>query len=302
MKKSINSLLKLCLIPIIVTGTLTACGDDSGPVGTDPDLTIVEIAASNDNFSILADLIVNLGLEETLSSGDFTVFAPSDEAFANLPDGLVASLSNDQLTEILSYHVLSQVVLSKDLTLSQIVESLSGEQLWIEADESVLINGASTVIAADIEAENGVIHAVDQVLLPNAFVDVVDIAAKDFNLSTLVELVIEAGLVESLKSEGPFTIFAPVNSAFEEISETLETLTQEQVTNVLTFHVVPQRILSTDLTPQQTVETVNGEELEIVVDGESVTVNGTTSVITVDLEGTNGVIHLIDGVLIPSNL
>ncbi len=192
---------------------------------------------------------------------------------------------------------------STDLQPEQAAEALSDENVFVTVSNGeVSVNNRSTVISPDIDAINGTIHGVDQVLLPNQFIDVVDIASKNFDLSTLVTLIQDANLVETLKSDGPFTIFAPVNSAFDDISETLETLTAEQVEDVLTFHVVPQKILSSDLASQQTVQTVNGEEIEIVVDGETVTVEGSATVTNVDLEGTNGVIHLIDSVLIPENL
>lgn len=266
--------------------------------------TVVQNAIKRFNFETLASAVTDAGLADALSGeGPFTVFAPTDDAFGNLPDGLLESLTTEQLSEILQYHVVAADIKSTDLEAEQAVASLTGENIFVTASsEEVLVNNQSSVIAADINASNGTIHGVDAVLLPNKFVDVVDIASKNFNLSTLVSLVADAGLVETLKSGGPFTIFAPVNSAFEDISETLETLTAEQVENVLTFHVVPQKILSGDLNPQQTVTTVNGEEIEVVVDGETVTVNGSATVTTVDLEGTNGVIHLIDAVLIPDNL
>lgn len=266
--------------------------------------TVVQNAIKRFNFEILVSAVTDAGLADALSGeGPFTVFAPTDDAFGNLPDGLLESLTIEQLSEILQYHVISADIKSGDLEEEQAVASLTGENLFVTASGGeVLVNNQSSVITADVDASNGTIHGINEVLLPNEFIDVVDIASKNFNLSTLVSLVADAGLVETLKSDGPFTIFAPVNSAFEDISETLETLTAEQVENVLTFHVVPQKILSGDLNPQQTVTTVNGEDIEVIVDGETVTVNGSAIVTTVDLEGANGVIHLIDSVLIPDNL
>lgn len=266
--------------------------------------TVVQNAIKRFNFETLVSAVVDADLVTALSdAGPFTLFAPTDEAFGNLPDGLLESLTTEQLAEILQYHVIAADIKSTDLEAEQAVAALTGENLFVtSASEGVVVNNQSSVVAADINASNGTIHGVNAVLLPNEFIDVVDIASKNFNLSTLVSLVADAGLVETLKSGGPFTIFAPVNSAFEDISETLEILTAEQVENVLTFHVVPQKILSADLNPQQTVTTVNGEDIEVIVDGETVTVNGSATVTTVDLEGTNGVIHLIDSVLIPDNL
>ncbi|MDZ7717225.1 MAG: fasciclin domain-containing protein [Balneolaceae bacterium] len=262
--------------------------------------TVVDNAIKRFDFNTLVNAVVDADLADALQAeGPFTVFAPTDDAIAELPDGLLASLSMEDLQEVLLYHVIGADIKSGDLEEQQSPNALSEEALYITAGDGVTVNGSSSVIAADVDASNGTIHAIDQVLLPNKFLNVVEIAQKNYDLTTLVNLVVDADLAGTLSGDGPFTIFAPVNSAFDEISDTLEGLSEEEVSDVLTYHVIPDLIKSGDI-PEGTTEigTVNGAEVTIVNDSGSVTVNG-ESVITVDLEGTNGVIHLIDGVLIP---
>ncbi len=162
-----------------------------------------------------------------------------------------------------------------------------------------MINNSVSVTTADIEAANGVIHVVDKVILPPT---VVDIALANDNFTTLVEAVIKAGLVDALNSEGPFTVFAPTNAAFEELFAQLDIagiddLTAEQLTPVLLYHVVPGNVLSSELTSGN-VGTLNGGK-NVTVDLSSGVKINESSVVSADIQGTNGVIHVIDQVLMP---
>ncbi|MDR9364085.1 MAG: fasciclin domain-containing protein [Balneolaceae bacterium] len=265
--------------------------------------TVVDAASKRYDFETLVSAVVDAGLADALSAADgtFTVFAPTDDAFAALPEGLLASLSVEQLATILSYHVLPVEVASGDLEDEQAPASLTDEAVYVTvADGNVTVNGSAGVVAADIATSNGTIHAIDQVILPNAFLDIVGIASKNYMLSTLVSLVADADLVSTLQGDGPFTVFAPTNAAFEAVSETLETLTPEQVEEVLLYHTAATEALSGSLSDGMTVTTVQGEDITVNIDGEgNVTLNGSVNVTTVDLQGTNGVIHIIDGVLLP---
>lgn len=263
---------------------------------------IIDQANELGTFTSLVGAVDQVGLTSTLKyKGDFTVFAPTDDAFAALPDGLLASLSDEQITEILTYHVVSGEVFSDQLSPEQVVEPLSGGEVFVTSGENgVSVNGSASVITADVDVSNGVIHAIDQVLLPNEFLDVVQIAQKNYGLTTLVSLVVDAELVATLQGDGPFTVLAPTNDAFAEVSSTLESLTADQVEEVLLYHVAAQEALSGDLTDGMTIETVQGEEITVTIDGEgNVFFNDDVGVVTVDLEGTNGVVHVIDGVLLP---
>ncbi|MCW9705482.1 fasciclin domain-containing protein [Fodinibius salsisoli] len=282
-----------------------ACGDDDGPTAPQGPGNIVEVAQSNDDFSILVSAVTDAGLASTLQgNGPFTVFAPTNDAFEALPEGLLESLSNEQLAEILSYHVIAgSEIRAADLSAEQSVEAVAGGNLFVTAaDGSVMVNGSASVVAADVEASNGVIHVIDQVVLPDSYLDLVGIVAKRYDLQTVEDAVVQAGLASTLQGDGPFTVFAPNNASFEGVD--LSGLSQEELQNVLTYHVIPGKVLSGDLMSSQSVETVNGTELTIEVDGSG-TVSltdqqgNTFQVVEADQEGTNGVIHVIDGVLMP---
>jgi transforming growth factor-beta-induced protein len=262
--------------------------------------TIVDNAVKRYDFSTLVGAVTDADLAEALmADGPFTVFAPTNEAFNNLPDGLLESLTMEQITDILLYHVIEGDIKSGDLDAQQTVSALNGESVYVTANGGVTVNGNSGVVAADVDASNGTIHAIDQVLIPNSLLNIVEIAQKNYELTTLVDLVINAELAGTLSGEGPFTVFAPVNAAFEDISEALEGLSDDQVAETLTYHVIPDRIESGDIPAGETmIETVNGQSVTINNSNGTVTVDGAT-VITVDLAGTNGVIHLIDTVILP---
>ncbi|HEX2998087.1 MAG TPA: fasciclin domain-containing protein [Anaerolineales bacterium] len=185
---------------------------------------IVEIAAEDGRFTTLVAAVQAAGLVETLSGeGPFTVFAPTDDAFAALPEGTLDNLllpeNKQQLTDILLYHVVPGKVMAADvasLNGKMADTALEGKQIDIKAEMgSVYLNENVQVTTTDIEASNGVIHVVDAVLLPpsgeaaTGQMDIVDTAIADGRFTTLVAAVQAAGLAETLKGEGPFTVFAP---------------------------------------------------------------------------------------------
>ncbi|MDN5203019.1 fasciclin domain-containing protein [Fulvivirgaceae bacterium BMA10] len=269
--------------------------------------TIVEIAQANPDFSILVEAVVKAELVDALSGeGPFTVFAPNNDAFENLFNALgvsgVADLTKEQLTPILLYHVLSGKVLSSDLAPGQVVSMLSGQSATVlKNDGKVTINGIS-VIAADIEASNGAIHVINEVILPNT---IVDIALGNEDFSILVEAVVKAELVETLASGSPFTVFAPTNSAFEKLFSALgisgiQDLTKEQLTPILLYHVLGANVLSTDLSNGQRAATLFGNDISVHVNSRdgSIRIND-SKVVAANIGATNGVIHVINRVLIP---
>lgn len=198
MRKSSTRLAAVAAITGLVV--LSACGSDSNdadtteapaateaPAGTEaPDTTddmaeeagtIVDVAIANGSFNTLVAAVTAAGLVETLSSpGPFTVFAPTDDAFAALPEGLVDCLllpeNIDGLTAILTYHVVSGMVMSTDLTDGP-VATVQGEEVTVDVTDGVVLNDGPTVIIADVPASNGVVHAIDGVLVPPS----IDVAA-----------------------------------------------------------------------------------------------------------------------------
>ena len=283
-------------------------------------MDIVEVAIADGRFSTLVTAVSEAGLVETLQSeGPFTVFAPTDEAFAQLPEGTLEALlepeNKQQLIDILLYHVVAGKVMAADVVGldGQMVDTaLEGKQIAIEVDNgSVLLNGEVMVIITDVEASNGVIHVIDAVLLPPTDetmpMDIVEVAIADGRFSTLVTAVSEAGLVETLQSEGPFTVFAPTDEAFAQLPEgTLEALLEpenkQQLIDILLYHVVAGKVMAADVVglDGQMVDTaLEGKQIAIEVDNGSVLLNGEVMVIITDVEASNGVIHVIDAVLLP---
>ncbi len=267
-----------------------------------PNPNILDVAADAGNFTTLVSALEDAGLVSTLEgAGPFTVFAPTDDAFQGVD---LSGFTTEQLQEILSYHVIPANIASGDLEAEQAVDAVAGGQLFVEADGNVVVNDAATVVTADIGASNGTIHAVDGVLLPDAYQDVVGIVSKRYTLQSLENAVVQANLVNTLQqnTQDGYTVFAPANSAFEGVD--LSGLSEQELQDILTYHVLPTEVLSGDITAS-TVETVNGATLDIAVDGDgNVTLTdqagNTSTVTTVDLQGTNGVVHIIDGILSPT--
>lgn len=281
--------------------------------------TIVDLAVADGRFKTLVAGVQAAGLAETLSGeGPFTVFAPTDEAFAALPAGTLDELlmpeNKQQLTDILLYHVVPGKVMASDVTGmdGQMADTaLEGKQLGIKVDMgNVYLNDNVKIITTDIEASNGVIHVIDAVLLPTTEeaamdqMDIVDTAVADGRFTTLVAAVQAAGLVDTLKGEGPFTVFAPTDDAFAALpAGTLESLlapdAKQQLTDILLYHVVSGKVMAADVVGLTSAPTVLGKDIAVKVEDGKVYLNDTTQVIITDIETSNGVIHVIDAVLLP---
>jgi transforming growth factor-beta-induced protein len=306
--KNRNYLMIVALVSGLFLSVSCEKEDDSMEQDETPsEMTIAGIASSNDDFSILVEALVKADLVNTLNGeGNFTVFAPDNNAFMNLFDALdvngIEDLSAEALKPILLYHVLGESMPSTMIT-DGYYSSLSPSQgstvsMYISTGDGVSINSAASVTSADIQASNGYIHAIDAVILPPT---AVDIAINNSNFSYLVEAVVKAGLVEILSAPGPYTIFAPTNEAFEQLFAELgvsgiEDIPAESLIPILQYHVVSGNILSSDLI-EGPVATLNGDVVFKLAD--SVTINDSSEVIATDIQGTNGVIHVIDQVLIP---
>ncbi|MCK3683588.1 fasciclin domain-containing protein [Maribellus sp. YY47] len=271
--------------------------------------TIADIAVANSEFSILVEALMKADLVGAVSDegANLTVFAPTNDAFVALLSDLGANSLDDipveTLTNILLYHVIGSKAMSTDLSSGYFptLSTYSGNNIsmYIQVDNGVTINKNTTVTTADIEADNGVIHVVNKVILPPS---VVNIAIDNSNFSILVDAVVKAGLVDALSAAGPFTVFAPTNDAFEQLFSALgisgiADLTAEQLTPILTYHVVSGNVLSTALS-NGTVGTLN-ENSDLTVDLSSGVKINDANVIAADIQANNGVVHVIDKVLIP---
>jgi len=274
-------------------------------VGQEKDL--VETAVGAGSFKTLAAALEAADLVGALKSeGPFTVFAPTDEAFAKLPQGTVETLlkpeNKQQLVGILTYHVTKgNVPASKVVKLSG-AETLNGQRVDIKVlDGKVKVDNAN-VVKTDIKCSNGVIHVIDQVILP-ASDDIPSTAVKAGNFSTLVAAAKAAGLVEALSSTGPFTVFAPTDEAFAKLPDgTVENLLKPEnkakLAAILKYHVVKGRVYSPDALAAGKAETLQGDWVTIALNGKAAMVNRAKLVAT-DIDASNGVIHVIDSVMLP---
>lgn len=310
--KKIGSLLMALMMVFSYTPVMAAEGD------------IVDVAVTNGSFTTLVAALTEAELVSALQGeGPFTVFAPTDAAFEKLLNALGISagelLAHPDLSKVLLYHVVSGRVLSTDLSDGMMAPTLNGNDITIDLSDGVKINDAN-VVSADVSATNGVIHVIDTVLVPSDFVlsqpmpeeapaaatnpSIVEIALGNDDFSMLVALLQRAGLVEALMAEGPFTVFAPTNAAFESLLSQLgisaETLmAQPDLSKVLLYHVISGQVLSTDLTEGLRAGTLNGNEVVASI-SNGVKINA-SNVIMADIMASNGVVHVIDQVLVPAD-
>jgi transforming growth factor-beta-induced protein len=281
---------------VLVLG-MAACDDVSAPAVTE--LNLVETAAAAGQFGTLLAAAEAAGLATTLAEGGpFTVFAPTDAAFAALPEGTLEAVLGDTelLTSILLYHVVPGRILAADLVDGQVVTTAEGRPVRVTLGSGARVNGVD-IVATDVMASNGVIHVIDAVLLPVADNVETAIAA---GFETLVAAVAAAGLVDALRAPGPFTIFAPTDAAFAALPEgALEALLNDPaaLAGVLTYHVVPGRVFASDLTEGLEATTLAGGTLTFTLAGGA-RVNG-AGIVAADVLTANGVIHVIDEVLLP---
>lgn len=268
--------------------------------------TVVDVVVDSPDHTLLEAAVLEADLAGALSGdGPFTVFAPTDDAFTALVTALDITaddlLAMDNLGDILQYHVLGAEVLSTSLMAEQTVTMLNGDEATITSmDGSVMINGVALVIDADITADNGVVHVIDAVLLPPAeTTTVADIIAGSDDHFVLNAVLDSTGLDETLAGEGPYTVFAPTDAAFDAIDPfvLLDLLTDnDALAEILTYHVAGGSLLSTDLSDGQTITTVNGADVTVSITDDTVMINDAI-VIVPNLVADNGVVHVIDAVL-----
>jgi len=290
----------------------------NAPAGEMKDIVDTAIAAGN--FKTLAAALEAAGLVETLKGeGPFTVFAPTDEAFAKLDKELLDELlkpeNKETLVAILTYHVVPGKLAAADVVKLEVTKTVQGEDVFINVDGDMVMVGDAIVTQADVMATNGVIHVIDTVILPPSviekltpqiLIDVVDTALFDGSFKTLSTLLVDAGLTATLKGEGPFTVFAPTDEAFEKLDKALlddlkKPENKDRLVAILTYHVVPGKVTAADVAKLNKAKTVQGEEITIKVDGDSVMIDD-AKVVKADVMATNGVIHVIDTVILPPSL
>jgi len=269
---------------------------------------IVTTAVEAGSFKTLAAALQAADLVEALQGeGPFTVFAPTDEAFSQLPEGTVETLlkpeNKQKLQAVLTYHVVPGKVLASDVVKLTGAQTLNGQQLDIQVDEGTVKVDGATVVTTDISCSNGVIHVIDKVVLP-ASSTIPEVAGEAGSFKTLLTAVKAAGLVEALSGEGPFTVFAPTDEAFAKLpKETLTSLLKPEnkgkLADILKYHVVPGRVYSSAALQAGEAKTLQGTNLKITAKDDSAQVND-AKLLKTDIDASNGVIHVIDTVILPS--
>ncbi len=269
---------------------------------------IVETAVAAGSFKTLAAALGEADLVSTLKGkGPFTVFAPTDEAFAKLPKGTVESLlkpeNRDQLVSILTYHVVKDRVRAEEVAGLRNAATINGQRVEIAIEDGQLFLDNARVTATDIRASNGIIHVIDEVLIPETkLIPEVAQDAKVFN--TLLAAVKTAGLADALSGKGPFTVFAPTDDAFAKLpAGTVESLlkpeNRSQLVDILKYHVVEGRYYAEDFFRRGRVNTLLNERVQVKYGNNAFQVNA-SNVVSTDIEAANGVIHVIDAVLLPN--
>jgi transforming growth factor-beta-induced protein len=294
------------------TSSPTAAPETMSPTTSPTEPRIVDLAFATPSLSTLVIAVTTAGLIDTLAdpAAMLTVFAPSNDAFASLPDGTLDALLtpafSQHLTNVLLYHVLGGVVLSTDPSDGLEATMMNGEILTVGINGSMMSltsgNGAVTMVSAvGIMASNGVVHLIDGVLLPSfVYRTVLDVGATYSTLLALVEL---AGLRDSLMG-GQFTLFAPNDDAFGKLPRaTLDFLTnsegRDSLADILTYHVISMVLTSDKLTNPFVTTTLQGGTVSIDISGDTVTVNDSSTIIEANILAINGVTHGIDTVLVP---
>jgi uncharacterized surface protein with fasciclin (FAS1) repeats len=255
---------------------------------------IMQTAIAAGQFKTLVKAVEAAGLAETLSGkGPFTVFAPTDEAFAKLPEGALEGLlkNPEALKSVLLYHVVPGKVMAADVAKLKTAKTALGQSVTIDTSKDVRVDNAK-VVKADIAASNGVIHVIDTVIMPKN--DIIEAARVAGSFKTLVTAIEAAGLTDTLRGDGP------TDEAFAKLpKETLEALLKDKgkLASILTYHVVPGKVLAADVVKLTEAKTVQGQSVKIAAAG-GVTVDN-AKVVKTDVPATNGVIHVIDTVIMP---
>lgn len=274
-----------------------------------PDESIAQVATDAGVFETLLTAATAAGLDGALadcSAGPFTVFAPTDDAFAAVPEDLLTAALGDPdglLTDILNYHIVPGIVPATDVLAADTLTTALGADLVVDGDAATL-NGTVNITGTDNFACNGVVHIIDAVLVPE--LPSIATIATDGGFDTLVAALGAAGLAETFAdcAEGPFTVFAPTDEAFAAALAALDLTAEELLgntellTTVLQYHVVPGIVGSAEVVGSTSLETLQGESIAV----NETELNGSVNIVSTDNWACNGVVHAIDGVLLPPSL
>ncbi len=318
-----TSLFKYPLLLLAITSLFitSSCDDDDDMTTTPTSNTIVDIASGNPDLSILVEALTITDLVSTLSmTGTYTVFAPNNKAFTDLLDSNPAWSSLSDIPEpllknVLLFHVIGSKVMAADLTdtyVNTLAMGPNDEDLSLQVSVSggVMFNGMASPLTADVSASNGVVHIIDKVMLPPS---IVDLAINNQNFSTLVAALTDprhtTDFVAVLSGDGPFTVFAPNNNAFQMLLDsdsTWNSIGDIPITTldaVLKYHVVnAANVQSDQLTDMQQITMLGGDMITIDLSAGAAIMTSSSQTVNIsgtDIQGANGVIHSVDKVLLP---
>ncbi|MBX3374461.1 MAG: fasciclin domain-containing protein [Phycisphaeraceae bacterium] len=302
---ALASPIAITCMPATVSAGSPAVGQSTASTGAG---SIVDVATGAGKFRTLLAAARAADLVPALSGdGPFTLFAPTDEAFALLPAGTVENLLKPEnratLTAILTFHVVPAKLSAEAVSGRAYLPSLQGQRLEVESTGRRTVVAGATVTQADVPARNGVIHVIDRVMLP-ASDSIVDIASKAGTFNTLLTAATAAGLAEALTGPGPLTVLAPSDDAFAKLpAGTVESLlkpeNREKLAGILRMHVMPGRVYCDEAVSAGRATTLlGGNPLRVSVRDGRVVVNG-ANIVRSDIDARNGVVHVIDRVLLP---
>lgn len=276
--------------------------DSTVPPGSD---TIVDVAKNAGSFETLLVAVDTAGLTDTLMGpGPFTVFAPNDAAFAKLGhtvNDLLKPENRGLLTDILTFHVVPGEFQAARVLSKNQLDTVNGQRLALGLIEADLYVESAKVIATDVDASNGVVHVIDTVLTPQSN-NIVELAAQAGQFELLLTAATKAGLAESLIGEGPYTVLAPTDDAFNALGHQLEDLllpeNRDTLRRILSYHVIPGRVYADQALSANQAQTLAGPRVSFRFDTGRLKVNN-ARIISTDLEASNGVVHVITQVLLP---
>lgn len=308
---------------LLQTSTQERSNNESGnaSMNNDGPSNPLAFARSQARFSILTVALARTGLMNTLMKldADYTLFAPTDEAFmaAGLSVASVTQLPKDALASILLYHVVAGKIPAAAVPASAAVPTLNGKQIYVRKSSAGVFVNLAQVTIADVKASNGIVHVINQVLMPPTK-SIVEIAASDSRFSTLVAAAVKAStgstdVVALLSGPGAFTVFAPTNAGFAAEGVTsLAGFTPDALTGILGYHVINAPVFSIDLTNgMMPTMFLNGKTTITLTNGPQITGNGNVTNMVkrpsnistkpgeIDVIATNGIVHVIDRVLLP---
>lgn len=297
------------LLSLSVAFVFISCEDDDEVVDDEPAGTIYQEVAEAANYTILEAAINKAGLQSTLeSSGSYTLLAPSDQAFVSAGITDLEEFTADQLEAILQYHVIDSELEFNTLAEQEEIETLNGTIYVTPLNDNLFLNARAGFPQVNADASNGIIHVLNAVLFPPEE-EISSIVTQSEDLNILEDALTRVGIENVLTGNGPYTIFAPSDEAFELLLQdmeltSLDELSDQQIIDILQYHIVSDRVFSTELEAGEQ-STLLGTNFEIGFDANTVVItdqnedNENAIVVNANALGTNGLVHLIDRVLLP---